>query len=324
MAGYTFDKCSDFALWDNFVESSPQGTIFSKSRFVECLGEKSSNYLVFKGQEIVGGVTVLEDDAGEPLSAPYPLTPYQGILFKSFDKQNHKKISEEFKITEFIIAKLMEAYGRISLSHSPYLRDIRAFQWFNYHARDRGLFNISVHYTALLDLNFNTLDEYLMRIRTARRQEYNKKAEYKIYETEDWEVLDQLHELTFNRQDQKRSEIEVRLARSIAQNAVKNKFGRISICEINEKPASACLFLYDRKRGYYMIGANNPETRLTGCSTKLLVENIIHAKEEQKLGQIDFVGCNSPNRGDYKLSFNGRLLPHYRTNFRAENLKSRQ
>jgi hypothetical protein len=41
-----------------------------------------------------------------------------------------------------------------------------------------------------------------------------------------------------------------------------------------------------------------------------MIKNICMARE---LGckYLDFVGVNSPRRGDYKLSFNGKLTPYY-------------
>jgi lipid II:glycine glycyltransferase (peptidoglycan interpeptide bridge formation enzyme) len=58
-----------------------------------------------------------------------------------------------------------------------------------------------------------------------------------------------------------------------------------------------------------LFGANDPAMREANASSKLLLDNI--ALSAQKGLQIfDFVGVNSPQRGDFKLSFNAELVPY--------------
>ncbi|HPT40885.1 MAG TPA: GNAT family N-acetyltransferase, partial [Candidatus Gastranaerophilaceae bacterium] len=61
---------------------------------------------------------------------------------------------------------------------------------------------------------------------------------------------------------------------------------------------------------YYLFGANDPEYRnLFGGNFLML--NMIRDAFENDIEKIDFVGVNSPNRGDYKLSYNGELKPYF-------------
>ena len=66
---------------------------------------------------------------------------------------------------------------------------------------------------------------------------------------------------------------------------------------------SANLFLCDRHCAYYWAGANDPHYRKTGCGTYLMIETI-RRWQQKGLKTIDFVGINSPNRGDFKTSLN--------------------
>ena len=69
------------------------------------------------------------------------------------------------------------------------------------------------------------------------------------------------------------------------------------------------LFLFDQRRAYYLFGANSPDLRATGGSTRLILDSILNARS-RGLEEIDFVGVNSPKRGDFKLSFNPTLRLH--------------
>jgi hypothetical protein len=58
------------------------------------------------------------------------------------------------------------------------------------------------------------------------------------------------------------------------------------------------------------VAANHPEFRKTGCGTYLMIENI-RRWQRKGLAAVDFVGINSPNRGDFKTSFNAVPVPYF-------------
>jgi hypothetical protein len=193
--------------------------------------------------------------------------------------------------------------------------DYRPFIWHNYHTPGKGIFKLVLNYTPILKLEkYTTLEEYLLSIRTVRRQEYKKTKEssIQIVDSNDIELLCHLHNLTFQRQGILQTAAEEAMVRSVAQNALMKGYGRLQIALIAGQPASAIMFLMDKRRGYYLFGATDPQYRNYYASTLLLIENIWRCKLDG-LTEVDFVGCNSPQRGDYKLSFDGGLTPYYET-----------
>ena len=179
---------------------------------------------------------------------------------------------------------------------------------------EKGQFSITLRYTGILDLStWNSFDQYLLNIRTVRRQEYNKsKSSNLILESSnDIDMLDQLHSKTFERQGIERNVEEVRLLRSITSSALAKGYGQLLVCKNAEGIAiSAIVFLYDSRCGYYMFAANDPEYRKTGCGTYLMLESIRQCKEKGLL-KVDMVGINSPGRGDFKTSFNAVPVPYF-------------
>ena len=310
MAKYRIEKCSDYNQWDDFVNKSPQGTIFSDRRLISAVSDKCDYYFVKKGEEVVGAINIMLDKNGEPLF-DIPFMQYSNaILFKdNFNLLNHKRISEEFKITEVILNELVPIYKKLQIINAPFFHDMRPFQWYNYHTPEYGIFDIHLWYTPILSLQ-ESEGNINLNLRTLRKREINKKENYHIDDTNNVEILNKLHKLTFERQNIERSNIEERMLINITNKALDNGFGRLSVCSINGEPSSAYLFLFDDKRGYYLFGANHPKYRKSGSSTKLMLYNILYAKKE-KLKEVDFVGANSPNRGDYKISFNANILPYF-------------
>ena len=66
---------------------------------------------------------------------------------------------------------------------------------------------------------------------------------------------------------------------------------------------SSVVILSDPYSDYYLFGATDPMYRSFGVNTLLLLEAI---KDSFLAGKkcFDMIGINSPNRGDFKTSFN--------------------
>ncbi len=305
-------------IWDAFVEDSAQGTVFAKSEFLNSLGVPFQIITVYFREKIVAGTVILFSEDGNILPAPFPFTPYQGLLLAdNFTKTDHKRNSEEFLILTWFIEKLIEKFEKISLAHSWQLQDIRPFQWYNYHTPEKGKFEVKLRYTGILKLTkFERFDFYLSCIRAVRRQEMRKaiKNKLSIQVSDNIEILDKLHREVWARQGIENIEKESYLLKAITQKSLDKGFGILKVCYLDIIPVSAILFLFDRKRGYYMFAGNNSEYRETGGSTFLLLD-LIEECFKRKLQEVDFVGVNSPNRGDYKLSFNPEIKPYFVTDF---------
>jgi hypothetical protein len=315
MSAMEFGSCTDKQKWDAFVRASPQGHIFCQSRFLDALADDYELVAVEEGGRItIGAVVMLR--SGVALQVPYPLTMYQGVLCCAESEQMpyHRRCAWLLERIEFLLSAMASRRNRISLCLSYHFEDIRGFQWFNYHTPDRGTFAVNVSYTGLLRLStIPDFDSFLAQVRTVRRQEYRRglEQELTIEPSVDVQLLNMLHAATFMRQGITRSPEDERLLLRISTAAVQAGFGELLVCRVKGgQPISATLFLYDDRCAYYYIGANDPEYRKTGAGTVLVTENIRRAFD-RRLAAVDFVGINSPGRGDFKTSFNARPVPYY-------------
>jgi GNAT superfamily N-acetyltransferase len=313
-AGFEIGVFDSATAWDAFVERSPQGSAFTSSGFLAALGETCEWVAVREGGRVVLGAPVLLRD-GEPLPAPYPFTLYQGPMFSEEVAQEptHRRLPHQLKIVEFFLEQLARRWPRISFSLHPTFDDLRAIQWFHYDEPDKGQFAIRLCYTGRLMVAGTTLESHLECIRSVRRQEFRKveSSGFQLEESRDLAVLDHLHELTFQRQDIARTSEETRLLQSIAKAALADGSGECLVARTPEgEAASAVLFLHDRSAAYYLIGANHPDFRKTGAASWLLLQAIDRARQAGRTW-VDFVGINSPNRGDFKTSFGAVPVPYF-------------
>lgn len=307
---FTLTTTENDSEWDDLVERSPQGNIFSDSRYLRALGATYQRYLVKNPHgEILAGVGIMEEGTAMH-SSPFPFAPHQGIMFAHSValQANRKRVTSEFRLTEFLINALVEQYGNFNMALSPAFSDLRPFLWHNYDKTRLSHFIIRHKYTALLDLQDFHFEKYLKSIRSVRRQEYMK-SQAEIIESNDVPKLIDLYIATFDRQKIAINPKTLASIKNITIDAISKKYGWLSAAKTEQGLASMALFVYDKRTAYYLLCANNPELRASGASIKLMLENIKRIAEKG-LKTLDFVGVNSPNRGDYKLSFNPRLTSY--------------
>jgi len=314
-------KCKDYKVWNEFVKKSPQSNLFCQTWFLDAFKKEYELLAVYKGESILLGSVIIKDETGQPITQPFM---YQGVLFsQSLDVlAPHRRVKKCLELVDFLLVEVEKMYRQIAFSLHTSFVDLRSFQWHNYHAPPKGQFQINLNYTGIIDLkNIQDFDQILMNARTVRRQEYRKciKEGFTIEESKDISILDKLHEKTFERQGLKRSQSERFMATTLAKESLSKGFGRLIICRDKKGiPASANLFLFDDKTGYYLIGANDPNFRKYGTGTYVLFEQIKNSLE-QGLLQVDFVGINSPMRGDFKTSFNAIPAPYFTASLNLRN-----
>jgi ribosomal protein S18 acetylase RimI-like enzyme len=311
----TLIECTDKERWNRFAEESPHGSIFCLTPFLDAL--KVEYRLLFVEDRGVpqAGLPLLLHDS-QPYPTQYPWTMYQGVLLGASlcGQQPHTRTKQTLAVLDFLLAEYEKQYSRLTICQHYRFEDLRGFSWFHYHEPQRGTFQIDLLYSALLDLaQVADFDQYLGSLRTVRRQEYRRCQTngFSVRPSDDLELLDRLHERTFARQGIERNPYDVEVHESICRAALAHGFGEMLICAApNGTIASATLFLFDRRSGYYMVSANDPEYRNSGSGTYLMIENLRRC-QAKGLETVDLVGINSPNRGDFKTSFNAVPVPYF-------------
>lgn len=303
---YQFEECLDYDNWDNFATNSPQSNIFCNTSYLDARHESFKLFFVRKNGNVILGCILILDKNGKTCITP---SMYQGILFDNYISTIpiHRSAKITLEVIEFLFFNLEKYYINLKFSLHYSINDIRAFQWFNYHNTDKAKFLIQPRYTGILKFNnIKNFDSLIKQTRKVRGQEYNKciKEGFTVSTSDNVEILDSLHNLTFERQGLERSDGEKFLAVNFSKIAIEKGFGRLMICNTREgDPVSASVFLLDKIRGYYLIGATNPEYRKYGVGSFTLFHQLKKCFEDG-LNEVDFIGINSPQRGDFKTSFN--------------------
>lgn len=310
MSALTLAELDDDARWDAGVAASAQGTVFCRSAYLRSLGMPFRRLAVLSGGKTLALLPAVEDASGQRLVQP-PFTPYQGILFlHDAGVLPRQRVLDEYRVAEFVVAELAARYRDIALALSWTFQDLRPFLWHNHHLDDQPRFAVKPRYTALLKLDGASADSFAAQARACRRQELRKAADFTVGDVTDVARFLDLYAETFARQEIALPAENLALVRRITEAALACGYGRLSSCTTPQGVASINLFLYDQRRAYYLFAANEPALRNTGAATRLMFDNIAHA-QQRGVAELDFVGVNSPNRGDFKLSFNPELALYF-------------
>lgn len=314
-ANLTLEQCTDNRTWDAFVQNSPQGNIFCRTPFLAALDTQADRWFVIQhGQQQVAAIVLKRGQ--RVVSAPHPFTLYQGVLLSPAltSLPAHELFRRLPELLDFMLQRLARRYRQVSLCLHHTFPDLRGIQWFNHHQPEHGLFSIALRYTGLIDVAAHvTFEQYLAKIRPKNRQHNRTALRVGLIseQSKDIATLDRLHSLTFRRQGLRCSPREQQLLRTITAAALAHGFGQLLVCRDQTGTAlAATLFLYDERCGYSLFAGNNPDRRREQGGTLLLLENIRECFS-RNLKWVDLCGINSPQRGDFKTSFNALPAPFF-------------
>jgi hypothetical protein len=311
---YSLVPCTDMACWDEFVRTSPQGSIFCHSKLLEALGEPFDCWFVCdqSGPPLLA-VPVQRRDGG-PRFVPYDsyttyrFAIYQGPMLAAHVAAGatHDAVPQRLELLEFMLSQLSERYPRLAWVLHPALQDVRAFTWFNYHHEAGGRFVVSPRYTGIIDLTLQHHDAYFQSVRRLRRREFKAAAQAGIIcePSTDIDLLDRLEDMVFERQALERTDDDRASRRALTESALRHGYGRMWVARLpSGEVATAYLFLVDERAGYHLFAGNHPDLRKSGATTYLMFYALEQLRREGKQW-MDVIGLNSPRRGDFKTSFN--------------------
>lgn len=300
-------ESSELPAWDRLVEQSSQGTIFSESLWLELCGYPFRVFACYKGDEIVGGVAVFEDESRNNTKGTVPLTPFQGFLFRNngFMKPPLREKLEK-KVSFALIEALEGRYRNIAIYHHCNFEDVRPFYFYTYGRPSQ--YTVTVRYTSIVDLSDMNRAWSRMEDNTHCEIHKGEKRGNIVEECNDFEIFDRIHRRTFERQGIERGIDNELLAHMYAKLKKESRCQLFQARNSSGSPTSACLAIWDKKRAYHWLAASEPEHRNDGSSSLTLWT--VFQRMSERFTEIDLVGCNSPKRAAFKAGFGG-TLKHY-------------
>ena len=297
---------SEFTRWDEFVQQSPQGTLFHTTLWLEAAGVPFRLLGCFRGGELRGGCA-LSLVGHRAAGRPHPsLTPYLGVLYPRSHTKYVTEISNNKEIGGAFAAFLKSQFDQVELSFSPEVLDMQPFIWHG--------FTIELHYTYRLSLT--NLQNVLDNMDAVRRRNLvsAEKQGVQIEPGVDFDEIVRFSEKSFERQSlvathgqaAKRFEAALRRAGRCLGFLARSREG---------EPLGAVWIAWDEKRAYYLLGGYDHFAKSSNAVASAMWRAIQFTATDLKLPEFDFEGSMIPAVERFFRKFGGTLTPNYRIHY---------
>ncbi len=295
---------SEFPLWDNLVDESPNGTLFHKSIWLRASGKSFVIYGCFRGGELCAGVPFSCHARFGIKRACHPtLTPYLGVLFKQNNDKYVTRISHEKDINREIARRLKRDFHHITFKCTPGVTDFQPYM--------REGFSVGIRYTYKVNLN-RSLEDIWKSMAAGRRSDIVKAGKDGIsaIHSDDFEQTFDLVDKTFVRQDL----IAGFKSRACSYNEIlrkKNQCKSFLAKDRNGDLIASAYIVWDNRRSYYLLGGYDSYKSHRGGSALAIWEAIRFSKEELGLKEFDFEGSLIPPVELFFRKFGGEQIPYF-------------
>ena len=295
------DHKSGFSEWDNFLDSSPQGTIFAKSWWLKCVCNNKINIIVCRDRSgIVCGFPLnLSSKYGLNYSMMPPFTQTSGPVFRNFHGiSESKKRSIEIHSLGGIINIMPNLFFINSNFHYSY-KNLLPFIWEGYET--------SVKYTYILD-NSNPVNSIYQSISPNYKNKIKKakRSGLKVIETDDINLFIN----TIRKSLDKVVEIDYSLIRKLDKVCKENNARKIYLVkDIDERIHSGLFVVYNKNYTYNLLQGGDPNLRKSGSNILAIWHSIEESIKHSNI--YDFEGSMLRNIEQVFRSFGGIQMPYY-------------
>ena len=321
-AKYVFRPAASREEWDWIVSNSPQGTLFSESVYLDACGRDYDQIVIRQGDQIKAGLCMIRG-ADERSCELDDLVIHNGLLFVHDDtKKSVRARAERFDVTQATIDFLDTHYDHVELALSPAFEDMRPFLWHHYHETDVSLkYKLDLRYTSYLDISglmgevVSFEETQCFRAMDTLRQRHVRDAirrGAKVTAAASPSRLISFYQALMEGQGQEASPDKLQRMTGLIGGLVAAE--RAAVYEVfNEESVAVYTVVYgwDAKRAYYLFGAGHPEQSESYQGTFAHWSAFLDLAGGRGVREVDLEGTNSPQRGWFKLSFGGKLLPYY-------------
>jgi hypothetical protein len=297
-----------FDQWDRFVDQSCQGSVYSKSIFLQALSEAGRTDFeilsVWKGQEIMGGVGLhYRESRFGRIVHPRGLLYYNGLVLKKFDSRYPSKLTyKHIGIVEALLDTLRETpFAAVELSNRAALTDARAFIWSGWSTWVQYTYEVPIFN---LDQLWEKTEQNIRRLITRCKQ-----SGMRMHSSDEFELFFELHKASYARKhlgpylplDRFKKLYEILCSHDYAQ--------LFFILSPEGKPLAAQIVLFsDHPVTHTWAAGADPEALSTGASALLRWE-VFQELSRRGYTHNDLTDAMNISVAKFKSQFGGDLVP---------------
>jgi len=286
--------------WNSFVDSSPQGSIFSKTWYLNALQVEYEILVIKEKTDINAGIVLAKNEINT--YANPMLDKYLGVLFESKEGNRQKIVSKEYKYMGLFIEELKKIQSFDYYFH-PSFDNWIPFSW--------GGFTQQTRYTYRLDLS-NSIEEIESHFHTNTKRNIKNanKHHIDIRENIEFEEFYEIINKTFIRQGSKAPFNKEKIKRYIETLEAKGHFISFGAYTQDNRLISVSGVAHDSETAYLLFNGIDIENQVRGANTLLVHETIKYFQGKCKI--YDFEGSMLFGVEEFYRRFGGELTPYMR------------
>ena len=296
---FCFLPRDQYKKWNNFVDISPQGSIFAKTFYLDAIGFRYKIGVLLKKDIIQGGIVFIRNEIylySNPLFAKY-----LGVLLRPIDGKYVNRLNTEKKIIELLVLNIKWCKS-FDYTFHPQFNNWLPFYWNGYRQVTRYTYRI---------YNIEKYDEVYANMHSRVRKNIRKAEKNNIRIQYDIPLEDfyKVNRLTYERQG---GAIPYSFAflKKYYNSLIKEKVIRL-LGAVDDKNCyhAVCGIVYDKNSSYFILNGSNPNVKNVEANTLLVVNTIKYASKVSKI--FDFEGSMIKPIESFYRGFGGVLTPYY-------------
>jgi hypothetical protein len=289
------EEC-DYPRWDEFVDLSPQGGIYSKSFYLKSVGYPFKIGVVEENGEVIGGIVLAKNEVGV-LSNPL-FVKYLGVLYAVDVEKSGKGRDLKYKIDREIISNM--GGGKIwSYSFHPNFKNWLNFYWNGYKQTTRYTYQIDFSKTP--DFRMNYGGNVKGHFKTARKHNL-------IIDDIDFEKFAEVNAKTYEGQSKRAPYSKKKLITVLYNLAEHNCLYAKAVKDCEGNVHSVAAVVYDRRSANLILNGTDPAYKQFSGNT-LLIDHMIDFAGKN-CGIFDFEGSMHERIEKFYRDFGGNITSY--------------
>ena len=289
---------AEYALWDELVQNSPQGSVFCHSSWLEAVGQFRILGYFEEGKLIAGIPLYFERRFGVRICTLPRLTPTLGIVIRELPG-NANKLAARHQAIVRAIAKELSEYRLFFQAMHPSLTDWLPFYWEGFRQTTR--------YTYVID-DLTDLNKVWNEMNGNTRNHITKaeKAGIRVMPCGIDDVYKCEYESHLKRGTTPRHSQDV--LRRIHDAAFQHSAGSCSAAYDRDGQVLAAFFLaWDNNRTYQLVGGNSTLGRNSSAGFAVIWQEIQSAAKRSRV--YDFSGSMMEGVSRFNKGFGTKQVP---------------
>jgi hypothetical protein len=293
-------KVEDNDNWNNFVDNSKQGSIFSKTWYLDALQAPYEILAIEEKGKIIAGIVLAKNEINT--YANPMLDKYLGVLFASKEGNVQKNVSKEYKQMEQLISKLKEIQSFDYYFH-PSFQNWIPFSWGGFTQQTRYTYRIN-NQKSLDEIHASFHGNLKNDIKNAQKEQVTIKQNISFDEL--WEQVNK----TFIRQGSKSPFKKEKLQYFISELKKREVFVSFGAYNSSGECIAVCGLVHEEKSSYLLLNGIDIEKQVRGANAYMIHESIKHFHSQ--CNYYDFEGSMLPGVEQFYRRFGGELTPYMR------------